>query len=51
LCNGKSRGRPRVSEDNIERVREAFSRSPRKSVARGSKGIGHAKNDGMEGVA
>jgi hypothetical protein len=34
LCKGKSPGRPRVSDDNIERVREAFQRSPRQSVAR-----------------
>ena len=37
LCKGKSPGRPRVSDDNIERVREAFLRSPRKSVARASR--------------
>ena len=28
LCKCKSPGRPRVSEDNIERVREAFQPSP-----------------------
>jgi hypothetical protein len=27
LCKGKSPGRPRVSDENIERVREAFQRS------------------------
>ena len=37
LCKGKSPGRPRVSDDNIERVREAFLRSPRKSVTRASR--------------
>ena len=37
LCKGKSPGRPRVSDDNIERVREAFQRIPRKSVARASR--------------
>ena len=31
------KGRPRVSIDNIERVREAFQRIPRKSVARASR--------------
>ena len=31
LCKGKIPGRTRVSDDNIERVREAFLRSPRKS--------------------
>ena len=36
LCKGKSSGRPRVS-DNIERVREAFQRSPRKSLATASR--------------
>ena len=30
LCKGKSPGRPRVCDDNIERVGEAFQRSPRK---------------------
>jgi transposase len=30
LCKGTSPGRPRVSDDSIERVREAFQRSPRK---------------------
>ena len=37
LCKGKSPGRPRVSDDNIDRVREAFLRSPRNSVARASR--------------
>jgi len=37
LCKDKSPGRPRVSDDNIERVREASLRSPRKSVARASR--------------
>ena len=37
LCKGKSPGRLRVSDDNIERVREALLQSPRKSVARGSR--------------
>jgi len=37
LCKGKSTGRPRVSDDNTEGVREAFLRSPRKSVARASR--------------
>ena len=34
LCKGKSPGRPRVSDDNIEIVREVFLRSPHKSVSR-----------------
>ena len=37
LCKGKSPGRPRVSNDNIERASEAFLRSPRKSVVRASR--------------
>ncbi|RZF32102.1 hypothetical protein LSTR_LSTR003965 [Laodelphax striatellus] len=32
LCKGKSTGRPRVSEEDVERVRESFTRSPKKSV-------------------
>jgi hypothetical protein len=32
-----------VSDDNIERVREAFQRSPRKSVARASRDLGMPK--------
>ena len=36
LCKGKSPGRPRVSDDSTERVREVFLRSLRKSVARAS---------------
>jgi len=37
LCKGKSPGRPCVSDDNTERVREAFKRSPCKSMARASR--------------
>ena len=37
LCRGKSPGRPHVSDDNFERVREAFLRSPGKSVAKASR--------------
>jgi hypothetical protein len=43
LCKGKSPGRPRVSDDNIEKVREAFKRSPRNSVARASRELGMPK--------
>ena len=32
LCKGKSSGRPPVSEETVERVRETFTRSPRKST-------------------
>jgi len=42
LCKGKSPGRPRVSDD-IERVCEAFQRSPRKSVARASRELDMSK--------
>ena len=31
LCKGKSAGRSRVSEDSVERVRQSFLRSPKKS--------------------
>ena len=37
LCKDKSLGRTRASDDNIERVREAFLQSPRKAVARASR--------------
>ena len=37
LCKFKISGRPRVSNDNVERVREAFQRSPRKSLSRASR--------------
>ena len=37
LCKGKNPGRPHVSDYIIVRVREAFLRSPRKSVARASR--------------
>jgi hypothetical protein len=31
LCKGKSAGRPRVSEESVERVKQYFLRSPKKS--------------------
>ncbi|PSN44358.1 hypothetical protein C0J52_19621, partial [Blattella germanica] len=37
LCIGKSVGRPRVSEENVQRVRDAFVRSPKKSVRKASR--------------
>lgn len=37
LCKGKSTGRPRVSDDNVERIRESFQRSPCKSTNRASR--------------
>jgi hypothetical protein len=37
FCKGRSPGRPRVSDDNIERVREGFLQSPLKSEARASR--------------
>ncbi|PSN56266.1 hypothetical protein C0J52_00389, partial [Blattella germanica] len=35
-CKGKSVGRPRVSEENVQRVRDAFVRNPKKSVRKDS---------------
>ena len=32
LCKGKNSGRPPVSEEIVEHVRETFTRSPRKSI-------------------
>ncbi|GBM57625.1 hypothetical protein AVEN_225008-1 [Araneus ventricosus] len=37
LCNGKTSGRPRVSEENVERIRRTYERSPRKSIYEGSR--------------
>ncbi|PNF42612.1 hypothetical protein B7P43_G01283 [Cryptotermes secundus] len=37
LCKGKSPGRPRVSEEQVARIRAAFERSPRKSTNRVSR--------------
>lgn len=37
LCKGKSPGRPRVSDENTERIRETFACSPRKSLRRASR--------------
>ena len=35
-CKRKSTGRPSVTEQQVEQVRQAFVRSPRKSTVRGS---------------
>jgi hypothetical protein len=43
LRKGWSPGRTRVSDDNIERVREVFQRSSRKSVSRASRQLGMAE--------
>jgi hypothetical protein len=43
LCKGMSFSRPCVSEDNTERVFEAFHRSPLKSVATASRDLGMPK--------
>ena len=40
LCKGKSTGRPRVSEENVRRIKESFERSPRKSTRRASTELG-----------
>ena len=40
LCKGKSSGRPRVSEENVRRIKESFERSPRKSNRRASRELG-----------
>jgi hypothetical protein len=37
LCKRKSAGRPRVSEKSVERVRQSFLRSPKKSVRHASR--------------
>ena len=40
LCKGKSTGRPHVSDATVERVRESFVRSPKKSTNRASRELG-----------
>ena len=37
LCKEKSAGWPRVSKESVERVRQSFLRSPKKSVRRASR--------------
>ncbi|PNF19921.1 hypothetical protein B7P43_G11719 [Cryptotermes secundus] len=37
LCKGKSSGRPRVPRADVERVRETYQRSPKKSLRRESR--------------
>ncbi|GFG29192.1 hypothetical protein Cfor_05009, partial [Coptotermes formosanus] len=32
VCKRKSSGRPAVTEENVERIRQSFVRSPRKSI-------------------
>jgi len=39
-CKRKSTGRPSVTEEQVEQVRQAFIRSPRKSTVRGSTELG-----------
>jgi len=40
LCEDKTSGRPRVSEENVRRIQESFERSPRKSTRRASTELG-----------
>ena len=40
VCKSKSTGRPSVIEEQVEQVRQAFVRSPRKSTVRGSRELG-----------
>ncbi|PNF18501.1 hypothetical protein B7P43_G09037 [Cryptotermes secundus] len=40
LCNGKSPGRSRVSEDNVERIRMSFERNLMKSTRSASRELG-----------
>ncbi|GBN59764.1 hypothetical protein AVEN_10557-1 [Araneus ventricosus] len=37
LCKGETSGRPRVSAENVERIRRTYERSPRKSAYKGHK--------------
>ena len=40
LCKGKSVGQPRVSEENVQRIRNSFLQSPKKSVRKASRELG-----------
>ena len=40
VCKRKSTGRPSVTEEQVEQVRQAFVTSPRKSTVRGSRELG-----------
>lgn len=37
ICKGKSTGRPRTSNENVERIRTLYERRPKKSTSRASK--------------
>ncbi|KAL4131917.1 hypothetical protein QTP88_009149 [Uroleucon formosanum] len=37
LCKGKSSGRPRTSDENVEQIRQSFVRCPQKSVRQSSR--------------
>jgi transposase len=37
LCKGKSPGRPCISEENVQRIRRAFLRIPKKSIPKASR--------------
>lgn len=43
ICKRKSTGRPRTSDENVERVRAAYERSPRKSTAKASHELNMSK--------
>jgi len=40
VCKTKSTGRPSVTEEQVEQVRQAFLQRPRKSIVRGSREMG-----------
>jgi hypothetical protein len=42
IYKGKSLGRPRMSEKNVNRIKESYTRSPHKSLSRGSRELGTA---------
>jgi hypothetical protein len=44
VCRRKSSGRPAVTEENVERIRQSIIRSPRKSIPRRSFQLGIPKS-------
>jgi len=47
LCKDRSSGRPRVSEENVRRIRASFERSQRKSTRRASRELGILQLSGV----
>jgi len=49
-AKGKTNGRPRVSEDNVEQIRESFQCSPCKSTNHASRKLKIPQNNRLAGL-